>query len=531
MGKKGGVGYGGNKKPPPTSGLLQHGKSQPATLRQQSGKGGGPGAAIASSQVPNPSNQATALRADHLLRVATWASANVPPLGALLGARLGCLCEGAGVPVPDTAHVICERCESILQVGVNCSVRITKNKRKGKSSITSNYVTYICHFCKHGNAKPGTSKNHLKTMIAQAAARSSLNLLGKSSVVETRPVDKRSLSVNLKKENEQRPAEDNSVQILLENQQRSIEQECPEAVETTLIIKGPLDVPLEGFAEQEGSIATELSLEKGSSDLMETSQQGLTGQGGSEAVGLNLKEKSKEGFAELEGASTGELTHDMGTLDALEKNQMESAGQVGAGALEVTLNREPLDITEEDQPEQTVEVILGQGPSDLLDSNQQDFTRQEDPKAVEVDLNKEHLDPTGENEQRFVEQEGPKTVEDNLNKRPLERTGKNEQGFAEQDGLITVVGNLGEEPVENAGTNERGFAEQENLKSTGTGLNRLPLDLSSKKKRKKKNQQGVVEQEAPKMSLHKGLALESSGSAKKKKRKSWSTLKELASLP
>lgn len=110
MGKKGGgggVGYGSNKKPPPTSGLLHHGKSQAAPLRQQSGRGGA--AAAASSQALNPSNQAAALRADHLLRIATWASANVPPLGALLGARLGTLCEAAGVPVPDSPHSICER--------------------------------------------------------------------------------------------------------------------------------------------------------------------------------------------------------------------------------------------------------------------------------------------------------------------------------------------------------------------------------------------------------------------------------------
>lgn len=68
-----------------------------------------------------------------------------------------------------------------MQVGVNCSVRVTKNKRKGKSSKAGNvcnYVTYVCQFCNHGNAKPGTSKNHLKTKISQAAARANLEMLG-----------------------------------------------------------------------------------------------------------------------------------------------------------------------------------------------------------------------------------------------------------------------------------------------------------------------------------------------------------------
>jgi hypothetical protein len=84
-----------------------------------------------------------------------------------------------------------------MQVGVNCSVRsvrVTKNKRKGKSSKTKNvcnYVTYICHFCNHGNSKPGTSKNHLKTKISQVAARANLEMLGKTSAAEIRAVDKK----------------------------------------------------------------------------------------------------------------------------------------------------------------------------------------------------------------------------------------------------------------------------------------------------------------------------------------------------
>lgn len=43
-----------------------------------------------------------------------------------------------------------------------------------------NNVTYICHFCKHGNEKPGTPKNHVKTKISQAASRAHLNIPGNS---------------------------------------------------------------------------------------------------------------------------------------------------------------------------------------------------------------------------------------------------------------------------------------------------------------------------------------------------------------
>ena len=89
-----------------------------------------------------------------------------------------------------------------MQVGVNCSVRVTKNTRKGKMRKTQNvcnYVTYVCHFCKHGNAKPGTSKSHLKTKISQVAARASLEMLGKSSASETHSVDKKTTALNLTK--------------------------------------------------------------------------------------------------------------------------------------------------------------------------------------------------------------------------------------------------------------------------------------------------------------------------------------------
>jgi hypothetical protein len=114
-----------------------------------------------------------------------------------------------------------------MQVGVNCSVRVTKNKRKGKSSKTKNvcnYVTYVCHFCNHGNSKPGTSKNHLKTKISQIAARTNLEMLGKTSAAEIRSVDKKASALNPTK-----------------NQQESAEQEGSKYVQS-IVEKEPLDV-------------------------------------------------------------------------------------------------------------------------------------------------------------------------------------------------------------------------------------------------------------------------------------------------
>lgn len=69
-----------------------------------------------------------------------------------------------------------------MQVGVNCSVRITKDKKHKLTGARSlaNSITYVCHFCKHGTSKSGTPQHHVKTKISQAAARANLKMLGKS---------------------------------------------------------------------------------------------------------------------------------------------------------------------------------------------------------------------------------------------------------------------------------------------------------------------------------------------------------------
>lgn len=60
------------------------------------------------------------------------------------------------------------RCESILQPGHNCAVRIEKNKpkmrrkRKKSNPTLQNNVVYRCHFCSHRNLMRGTPKGYVK---------------------------------------------------------------------------------------------------------------------------------------------------------------------------------------------------------------------------------------------------------------------------------------------------------------------------------------------------------------------------------
>ncbi|MCL7038925.1 hypothetical protein MKW94_030923 [Papaver nudicaule] len=63
-------------------------------------------------------------------------------------------------------------CDSILQSGSNCNVRIEKNglkkkekRRKNSSVPPQNSVVYACNFCSHRNLKRGTSKNHMKEIL------------------------------------------------------------------------------------------------------------------------------------------------------------------------------------------------------------------------------------------------------------------------------------------------------------------------------------------------------------------------------
>ncbi|XP_020705244.2 uncharacterized protein LOC110116111, partial [Dendrobium catenatum] len=69
------------------------------------------------------------------------------------------------------------RCESNLQPGFNCTIRIEKCKldkqRRSckKSNNFQNNVIYQCNFCHHRNAIKGTTKGHLKALISSKESR------------------------------------------------------------------------------------------------------------------------------------------------------------------------------------------------------------------------------------------------------------------------------------------------------------------------------------------------------------------------
>ncbi|KAJ8623910.1 hypothetical protein MRB53_032440 [Persea americana] len=120
------------------------------------------------TQVATKKSYSSMLRMQHLQNLATWASgtALIPPLGALFGHRLAASAESLGTPL-DPSLFPCQRCETILQPGYNCTIRIEKNRakrrRSKKLSVPSqNNVVYTCHFCSHRNLKRGTPKGHMK---------------------------------------------------------------------------------------------------------------------------------------------------------------------------------------------------------------------------------------------------------------------------------------------------------------------------------------------------------------------------------
>ncbi|KAI7743100.1 hypothetical protein M8C21_013594 [Ambrosia artemisiifolia] len=111
-------------------------------------------------------NTKSSLKLQHIKNLAVWASrdAAIPSLGAFFGHHLAASSQACGVPV-DPSLFTCQRCESILHPGYNCTIRIEKNKsnalRKGKKTTThpQNNIVYTCHFCSHRNMKRGTIRN------------------------------------------------------------------------------------------------------------------------------------------------------------------------------------------------------------------------------------------------------------------------------------------------------------------------------------------------------------------------------------
>ncbi|KAL3635558.1 hypothetical protein CASFOL_020105 [Castilleja foliolosa] len=122
-------------------------------------------------------NAKTMCKLDHLKSIAVWASAeaSVPSLGAFLGERLAATTEALGLRA-DPSLFVCERCETTLQPGSNCTVRIEKNKSKArrhkskKSNLsTQNNVVYTCHFCSHRNLMRGTQKGYVNKLCPRNA--------------------------------------------------------------------------------------------------------------------------------------------------------------------------------------------------------------------------------------------------------------------------------------------------------------------------------------------------------------------------
>ncbi|EPS60961.1 hypothetical protein M569_13843, partial [Genlisea aurea] len=118
-------------------------------------------------------NAKTTLKLGHLQNLAVWAAAesSIPPLAAFFGERLAATMEAVGTR-SDPSLFICERCETILQPGNNCTVRIETNRPKKKkkknepsSDAIQNVVVSRCHFCSHRNVVRGTRRGYLKDIL------------------------------------------------------------------------------------------------------------------------------------------------------------------------------------------------------------------------------------------------------------------------------------------------------------------------------------------------------------------------------
>ncbi|KAL1193023.1 hypothetical protein V5N11_026073 [Cardamine amara subsp. amara] len=119
-------------------------------------------------------NIKSVLRHEHLKNLALWSSTGdtpIPSLASLFGRSFAADAEATGIAInPDL--VSCQRCETILQPGFNCNVRIEKASTKKKQnrfkkynnniSLPQNNVVYNCNFCSHRNLKRGTSKGQMK---------------------------------------------------------------------------------------------------------------------------------------------------------------------------------------------------------------------------------------------------------------------------------------------------------------------------------------------------------------------------------
>ncbi|KAI3920147.1 hypothetical protein MKX01_017804 [Papaver californicum] len=169
MGKSGNKRGGGSK-----SGFVNGSSNQGGlTLRQQihGSSNNNQKNKIGSTSSNSRSTGWSILKTKHLEKLGLWAAdVSIPSLGAFFGQRLASCCESMATPI-DSSLFLCQRCESILQPGSNCTVRIEKNGskkkkwRKNSSVPPKNNVVYTCNFCSHRNLKRGTSRSHMKEIL------------------------------------------------------------------------------------------------------------------------------------------------------------------------------------------------------------------------------------------------------------------------------------------------------------------------------------------------------------------------------
>lgn len=136
-------------------------------------------------------NVKAVLKHEHLQNLAVWASgeSSIPSLASFFGHRLAADGEASAIP-QDPSFFPCQRCETILQPGFNCTVRIernlanTRHRRKKPHISTQNTVVYNCHFCLHRNLKRGTPKGHMKEMYPPKSKTSSISKVVKSRILK-----------------------------------------------------------------------------------------------------------------------------------------------------------------------------------------------------------------------------------------------------------------------------------------------------------------------------------------------------------
>ncbi|KAF8087631.1 hypothetical protein N665_0573s0004 [Sinapis alba] len=122
-------------------------------------------------------NLKSVLRHEHLKNLALWSTRGdtpIPSLATLFGRRLAADGEASDIPL-DPDLFSCLRCETVLQPGFNCNVRIDKvsatkkkhmrsYKKKPNMFLPQNNVVYCCNFCSHRNLKRGATKGQMKDM-------------------------------------------------------------------------------------------------------------------------------------------------------------------------------------------------------------------------------------------------------------------------------------------------------------------------------------------------------------------------------